>query len=91
MTKLTTLKQVEMLRIDDIVKRFPSNTEPEEVFDESRNANIDTYEIRSIHPGNQMIELVMERKSIPMFSLPGDVARLFIKSYHLVEQKIWWV
>ena len=91
MTKLTTLKQLEMLRVGDILKKFPSKGEPLDIFDEERTNNIDTYIIRSTNSGTQMIELVMTGASTYMFASPGEVGRLFIKAHELVEQKIWWI
>ena len=91
MNKLTTLNQIEMLRVGDILKKFPSKGDPQETFDEERAENTDTYVIRSTNTGTQMIELVMTGASTYMFASPGEVGRLFIKSYELVEQKIWWI
>ena len=34
--------------------------------------------------------LVMTGASIHMFCSPGDIGRLFIKSYNLLTDGIWW-
>lgn len=89
--KLTTLEQVSLLSQGDIVIRYPNNGKQEEVFDEERKSDIETYEIRSINPVNQMIGLVMTKSSRPIFALPVEIGRLFIKSYDLVNEKVWWI
>jgi len=92
-TKLTTSAQIEVLHTGDILKRFPSDTDstPVEIFDTARKMEIDTFEIRSINPENKMIGLVAAGASRGAFCEPGDVARLFIKSYNLVAEQRWWV
>lgn len=90
-TKLNTLAQVARLRAGDILKRFPSQGDPQDTFDEDRKKHIDTFEIRSINASNEMVELVMTGDSVHMFSSAGDIGRVFIKSYNLVEEKVWWV
>ncbi|RYD55548.1 MAG: hypothetical protein EOP56_15655 [Sphingobacteriales bacterium] len=90
-TKLSTLAEVARLRTGDIVKRFPTQGEPQDTFDESRKKHTDTFEIRSINASNEMVELVMTGESVHMFSSAGDIGRVFIKSYNLIEEKVWWV
>ncbi|MBZ4189348.1 hypothetical protein LQ567_16290 [Niabella pedocola] len=88
--KITTA-QIALLRKGDIIRRFPSNGAPEEQFDETCKENTDAFEIRSINLKNDMIELVTPSDSRVIFSSPGDISHLFIKSYNLVAQGIWWM
>lgn len=90
-TKVATLSQTAMLRIGDIIQRFPSQGDPQDTFDEGRQKHIDTFEIRSINLTNDMVELVMVGDSVHMFAKAGDVGRRFIKSYDLIEERIWWI
>ncbi len=90
-TKIISAEQVSQLEIGMIIKRIPSNGIHEDIFDEKKTKLIDTYVIRSIHPLNKMIGLVMTDVSLIFNASPGDVGRLFIHSDKLVEQNIWWL
>lgn len=92
-TKLSTLEQVAQLRKGDIIKKYPasSNRAPEDLFDADRKEDINTYEVRSINPDNEIIGLVMAGDSLNLLPSPWEVGRLFIKSYNLVAEKVWWV
>ena len=87
--KLTTLPQIASLKTGDIINMYPSYGPAREVFDELDKSLIDTYEIRSFNAGNEMLELVMTGASVPIFSLPGAVGRIFIKSYNLLGCGNW--
>ncbi|XZF14713.1 hypothetical protein ACTHGU_01105 [Chitinophagaceae bacterium MMS25-I14] len=89
--KLTTPLQVAQLRIGDIVRRFPSGGSSENTLDETRPGHIDTFRILSINMKNEMVGLVMTGESAKIFSSPGNIGRLFIKSYNLIAEKIWWI
>lgn len=89
-TKLSSVKQIALLVKGSILKRFPNYGAPEEVFDHGRGTYIDSFEIRSINQKYQMFELVMTGTSTYLLSSPADVGRIFIKSYDLVNQGIWW-
>ncbi|RYD56878.1 MAG: hypothetical protein EOP56_10835 [Sphingobacteriales bacterium] len=91
MKKVSTLSQTSLLRKGDIIQRFPTQGEPQNIFDESRPKHTDTFEIRSINRVNDMVELVMTGDSITMFSSAGDIGKVFIKSYDLIEQRVWWI
>lgn len=88
--KLVTLEQVSLLKKGDIIERYPSHGPSCDVFDESDKKHIDIYRIRSSNANNHMLELVMTGASIHMFCSPGDIGRLFIKSYNLLTDGIWW-
>lgn len=92
-TKLTTLAQVALLRVGDIVKRYPSNCSdgPQENFDAGREKHIDSYQVNLINPVNKMISLVSERIAMRMCAAPGEIGRLFIKGPALVTESVWWV
>lgn len=79
-----------LLRVGDIIFRFPCDGEPENEFDEDSVGRIHSFQIRSINTKNDMVELVIDHPFF-MFPSPGDINRLFIKSYELVTQKIWWI
>lgn len=91
MKKVCTLSQTAMLRQGDIIQRFPTQGAPQDIFDGARQKHIDTYEIRSINRVNDMVELVMTGASVHMFSKAGDIGRVFIKSYDLIEERVWWI
>jgi hypothetical protein len=91
MKKVSTLSQTALLRKGDIIQRFPTQGDPQETFDEGRQKHIDTFEIRSINRVNDMVELVMTGDSVHMFSKAGDIGRVFIKSYDLIEERVWWI
>jgi len=88
--KLSSMKQIALLFQGSILKRFPSYGDPLELFDETRKGYIDTFEVRSINQKYEMFELVMTGESVSLFSSPGDVGRIFIKSYDLLKENIWW-
>lgn len=88
--KLVTLEQVDALKKGDIIERYPSHGPSCDVFDASDKKHTDIYEIRSSNANNNMLELVMTGASVHMFSSPGDIGRLFIKSYNLLTDGIWW-
>ncbi len=88
--KLITPEQAASLKKGDIIKMYPSYGGSREVFDERDKNLIDTYEIRSFNANNEMLELVMTGASLHMFSPPGDVGRIFIKSYNLSTDGLWW-
>lgn len=89
-TKLVTLAQVSLLKKGDIIERYPSHGPACDIYDATDKKHIDIYEIRSSNANNQMLELVMTGASVHMFSSPGDIGRLFIKSYDLLTDGIWW-
>ncbi len=89
--KLTTPEQVSGLRKGDILKRFPANGAPQEIFDETQEDNTDIYTIQSINPTNKTIGLIMTVSSQTMFAWPGDMERLAITPYHLLSEKTWWI
>lgn len=89
--KKITAAQVPLLHEGTIIKRFPSNGSPEELLDEERNKDVDIFEICSINPQNDMMELITPRNARAMFPSPGDISHLFIKSSNLVDQGIWWI
>lgn len=78
------------MNIGDILSRFPSDKLPEELFDETRPLEIDTFEITSINYATKIIGLVMCGNSICSFPSAGDYGRLFIKQSELIKQDIWW-
>lgn len=78
------------MNIGDILSRFPSEKCPEELFDETRPLEIDTFEITSINYSTKIIGLVMCGNSICSFPSAGDYGRLFIKQSDLIKQNIWW-
>lgn len=88
--KLVTLEQVDALKKGDIIEGYPSHGPSCDVFDASDKKHTDIYEIRSSNANNNMLELVMTGASVHMFSSPGDIGRLFIKSYNLLTDGIWW-
>ncbi|GAB3416205.1 hypothetical protein [Niabella aquatica] len=90
-SKKITAAQVPLLRKGDIIKRFPSSGAPEEQFDEERKEDTDIFEICSINLQNDMIELITPGYARSMFSSPGDISHLFIKSHNLTEQGTWWI
>lgn len=90
-SKKITAAQVHLLQKGDIIRRFPSSGASEERLDEERREEVDTFEIFFINPKNDMIELVTPKNARAMFSSPGDVSHLYIKSYNLVAQGIWWI
>ncbi|WP_118976470.1 hypothetical protein [Taibaiella koreensis] len=78
--KITTDQQItQLLKGDVLLKCFPEG-KPDEA-----------YEIRNINSANNMIELVAPAGMRPRFTSPGDVARLFIKSGHLITEGAWWL
>lgn len=89
-TKISTQEQVSRLKVGNIIKRFPSCGQPEELFDSQKVGLIDIFVIKSIHPYNNMIGLVMTGASICLFASPVDIGRLFIHKDNLVKQNIWW-
>lgn len=89
--KISLPAQVAGLQVGGILKRFPSQGTPENIFDEERPKDIDTYEIESINLPGEMIGLVMSGSSISLFASPGRIGRLFIKTRHLLEQNLWWI
>lgn len=89
--KRITAEQVALLRKGDIIKRYTSKNNTEEIPDGRGPKNMTDFEIRSINRESEMVGLVMTEASQDMFTWPGDVERLFIKSYNLVAEKVWWV
>lgn len=89
--KRITAEQVALLRKGDIIKRYTSKNNTEEILDGRGPKNMTDFEIRSINRESEMVGLVMTEASQDMFTWPGDVERLFIKSYNLVAEKVWWV
>lgn len=90
-TKINLPAQIAGLQVGDILKRFPSQGPPENVFDEERPKEIDTYEIQFINLPGEMIGLVMSGNSISLFASPGRIGRLFIKTDMMQEQNLWWI
>jgi hypothetical protein len=88
--KLSSMTQIALLAEGNVLQRFPNYGVPEDIFDGGRKKYIDTYEIRSINRKYDMFELVMTGASVSLFSSAGDVGRIFIKSYDLVNEGIWW-
>lgn len=86
--KLTTPEQVALLRKGDIVKKCATNINAKTA--PGQKPKVDTYEVRSVNPGRQMIALVMTDDTQDLFSWPGDVNRLFIRSSNLISEKVWW-
>lgn len=87
--KLTS-EQLLLLREGNTITRFPCDGNPESEFNEDRTDQIHSFQIRSINPANDMMELIINHSTF-MYASPGDINHLFIKSQDLVNQKIWWM
>lgn len=88
--KISTLRQLEMLREGDILRKFPSQGEPESDFDETRQQDIDTYEIKLYNRKEQFFRLILNEKA-GIFAWPGDMESLNIKLLNLIVENRWWV
>ncbi|WP_162903034.1 hypothetical protein [Taibaiella koreensis] len=88
--KISTLSQLEILREGDILRKFPSHGASEPDFDETRQEDIDTYEINFYNRKEQLFRLTLNDKS-GIFTWPGDMERLNIKLLDLVIENKWWV
>ena len=88
--KLSSMKQIALLIQGNVIVRFTSYGDPVDVYDKEQKKYIDTFEIRSINKKYEMFELVMTGASVSLFSSPGDIGRLFIKSHDLIKENIWW-
>lgn len=88
--KLSSMKQIALLSQGDVIVRFPSYGDPVDIYDKEQKKYIDTFEIKSINKKYEMFELVMTGASVSLFSSPGDIGRLFIKSHDLIKENIWW-
>ncbi len=89
--KITTPQQVAQLLAGDVILKCPLSEEPGSMTDIQYPKGIEAYEIRHINANNQMVELVITAGSRIQFASPGDVGRLFIKSDHLITEKLWWL
>ncbi len=83
-------EQLLLLREGNTIIRYPCDGMPENEFNENNIDQINSFEIRSINPANNVMELIINH-SVLMYASPGDVNHLFIKTHDLVSQKIWWV
>lgn len=88
--KLNSLEQVSNLHIGDIIKKFPNDYKPEEVFDDKRTRDIDTYKVRHIHAITGIVELSMTGNSIIMFASPVDIGHLYMKPSDFTQERVWW-
>lgn len=91
--KLTTLTQIALLHVGDILQKFPVNCDDvsQDIFDESRTKHISRYEIRYINQLNGMFSLVTANSRTQMLAAPVDIGRLFIRSFDLITEKLWWI
>ncbi len=79
------------LLIGDILFKCPMSKDSKNMNDKQYEKDAEAYEISYINPGNQMIYLVTPVSARAMFSSPGDVGRLFVKSGHLITENVWWL
>lgn len=89
--KLSRLLQLEQLGIGNILKKFPVDNKPEENFDWDRRKEINTYEIKAVNLKNGTWKLIQVDDAIELFTWPGDIEYVNIRSSALIAEKVWWI
>ena len=88
--KISTIHQLDALREGDILQKFPAHGRPESRFDNTRTDDIVTYEIKTINNVNQSLHLTVN-ENVDVFSWPGDLKRINIKTASILVENAWWI
>ena len=89
--KLSHLLQLEQLGIGHILKKFPVDDKPEDNFDWNRKKEINTYEIKGFNHKDGTWKLVQIDDAVELFTWPGDIEYINLRSSSLIAEKVWWI
>lgn len=88
--KLVDMEQFKLLKEGDILEKFPVKDIPELIVGNSREREIDIYEIRTVDHKKQRLSLIQSNKPQEMFTWPSDEERVRINYHDLITENTWW-
>ena len=89
--KLTSLQQLEQLRIGNILKKIPIGSKPDRKFNWYNKDEIETYEVKGFNLKENVLKLAQIDESVELFEWPGDVRYTNISCFTILSEKVWWI
>lgn len=89
--KLVDIEQFRLLKEGDILEKFPVKGIPVTIFDNSKETEIDKYEIRTINHKKHCLSLIQVNKPQEMFAWPNDEERVYINYHDFLSENTWWI
>lgn len=89
--KLTSLQQLEQLRIGNILKKLPIGAKPDRKFNWYDRNEIDTYEVKGFNLKENILKLTQIEEPLELFEWPNDVRYTNISSFKIISEKVWWI